>query len=136
MHFSNDCAFLNFHKQSLKGRVQDYVISFHNETADFTSILTKTSELFQRLCEAYVERSISARLVAKVNFYHINTVTGDREERDYHFPSLTSERVIVPDEFFHRHSQKIVSRMDNFVSNGSNLLIKNIEHIHIQLSFI
>ena len=136
MNFSNDCAYLNFHKESLRGRVKDYAISFYNVATDFDLILDDTFDIFQRLFDKNAGKPFFARLVAKVNFWHINSETGVTEERSYHFPSLQSERVTIPHDFFQRHMQKIVSRMDTFLSNGSNLLIKNIEHIHIQLSFI
>ena len=135
MNFSNDCAYLKFHKESLRGRVQDYVISFRNEAMDLKSILNETSELFQRLFHEYNTKPLMSRLVAKVNFQHINYVTGVIEERSYHFTSFKSEKVTMPDEFFKRHMEKIASRMDTFTSHGSNLIIKNIEHIHIQLSY-
>ena len=134
MEFSNDCAYLNFHKQSLKGRVRDYIISFYTEATDFDSILKETSDLFQRLCDENNKTRFLARLVAKVDFYHINLETDVNEERSYHFTSLGNETVVDPHDFFQRHIEKSVSRMDTFVSNGSNLLLKNIEHIHIQLS--
>ena len=136
MNFSNDCAYLNFHKESLRGRVKDYAISFYNVATDFDLILNDTFDIFQRLFDKNIVKPFLARLVAKVNFRHINSETGVTEERSYHFPSLQSEKVILPYDFFLRHIQKIVSRMDTFVSKGSNLLIKNIEHIHIQLSFV
>lgn len=136
MNFSNDCAYLNFHKQSLKGRVQDFVISFYNKPNDFNSILDETSDLFQKLWEEFSSKRFLARLIAKVNFEHINVTSGETEERSYHFPSYKSEEVNNPHDFFVKHIEKIVSRLDAFNSNGSNLLIKNIEHIHIQLSFI
>ena len=132
---SNDCAYLDFYKQSLKGRVQDYVISFYDNPNDFDAVLMRTSTLFQRLIETFSNKRISARLVAKVNFEHINNISGNTEERSYHFPSYSNEDVIDPYDFFVRHLQKIVSRLDTFNSSGSNLLLKNIEHIHIHLTF-
>ena len=51
MNFANDFCNLNFHKQSLKGRVQDYVISFYENQTDFSAILDKTLDLFLKLYE-------------------------------------------------------------------------------------
>lgn len=134
--FSNDCAYLNFHKQSLKGRVQDYVISFYNNPNNFYSILNETNFLFQKLIEKFSSKRILARLVAQVTFTHINDTTENTEERSYHFPSYSIEEVIDSEAFFVKHIEKVVSRLDTFNSNGSNLLLKRIEHIHIQLSFM
>ena len=134
MNFANDFCDLNFHKQSLKGRVQDYVISFYENQTDFSAILDKTLDLFLKLYENFNDQRILVRLIAKLNFYHMNEASGVREERSYHFTSYSSETVDDPYKFFHRHMQKIVSRLDSFNANGSNLLIKNIEHIHIQIT--
>ena len=134
MNYSNDFCNLQFYKQSLKGRVQDYVISFNDNQTDFHAILDKTLDLFLKLYENFSNRNVLVRLIAKLNFYHMNEVSGIREERSYHFTSYSSETVDEPYKFFHRHMQKIVSRLDAFNANGSNLLIKNIEHIHIQIT--
>ena len=135
MHFANDICDLNFHKQSLKGRVQDYVISFYENQTDFLTILDKTLDLFLKLYENFSNKRVFVRLIAKLNFYHMNDASGVREERSYHFTSYSSEPVDEPYKFFNRHMQKIISRLDLFNANGSNLLIKNIDHIHIQISF-
>ena len=58
------------------------------------------------------------------------------EERFYHFSSYQSEKVYDVNDFFERHMTKIASRFDSFNTNGSNLLIKNIAHIHVLLTLV
>ena len=134
MSFTNDCASLNFYKRSLKGGVEDYQISFNENHTTIADVLHITRDLFRQLIDKFSHREPKARLVAKVCFIHVNSVTNEMEERYYHFSSYQTERVLDSDEFYERHMMKIASRLDNFNINGSNLLIKNIQHIHILLT--
>lgn len=136
MSFHNDCAFLDFHRLSAKGIFQDFIISFNEEQTSIQKILDITLDLFQQLVEKFSDKVISARLIAKVNFIHVNNVTNEIEERFYHFPSFKSETVYDANEFFIRHMTKIASRLDSFNINGSNLLLKNIAHIHVVLTLL
>ena len=131
--FLSDCADLKFYKQSLKGAVQDYIISFIEDQTDLPQIISTTMQLFEQLMNKFKDRRVSARLVAKVNFIHINQQTGEMEERSYHFPSFSCEKVIHVKDFYERHMNKIASRLISFNCHGSNLLLKNIAHIHILL---
>ena len=115
MEFENDCATLTFHKNSLRGRVADYVIKCHEPQVDIFCLIG--------------DNDAKVRLVAKVIFKHIPT----EELRAYHFGSYAAEYVDDPQDFFQRHMMKISQRMDDFNHHGSNLLIYNISHIHIQL---
>ena len=136
MSFRNDCAYLNFHKQSLKGVVQDYQISFNEEQSNIERIVPLTLDLFQQLVHSMQDKApLHVRLIAKVNFIHLNNLTLKEDKRSYHFVSYKMERVDDVDDFYQRHMQKIASRLDSFNVNGSNLLIKNIPHIHIQCRF-
>ena len=136
MNYRNDCANLSFYKSSLKGVGQDYCISFEKDEIDINFILSQTAELFDQLISHFKDkRNIYARLVAKVNLYHINETKDIIEETSYHFPSYSTEKVVNIGEFFERHMLKIGSRLEDFHVRGSNYLIKNIEHIHILLSF-
>ena len=47
-----------------------------------------------------------------------------------------SEKVYDVNEFFVRHMTKIASRLDSFNVNGSNLLLKNIAHVHVVLTLL
>lgn len=134
MTFRNDCASLDLHRLSLRGKVKDYIFTFNEEQTDMGEVLHLTLGLFRQLIESYADQSLTARLVAKVRFIHMNNVTNEEEERYYHFSSYQSEKVVNVDEFFNRHMAKIVSRLDSFNVNGSNLLIKNIAHLHVLLT--
>lgn len=133
--FDNAFASLCHHRTSVRGVVQDYVLNFNEQQLVLEEIVTKTSELVKQLIESFHEsRCVLGRLVAKVNYVHFNAITNEEEIRAYHFPSYSSEEIENVDEFFVKHMTKIASRMDSFHSHGSNLVIKNIEHIHIQLT--
>ena len=49
MTFTNDCASLEIYKKSLKGTVQDYMITFNEENNDLESVVSITENLFQQL---------------------------------------------------------------------------------------
>ena len=127
MEFKNDCATLSFHKHSLRGRVADYVIACHEHQVDIACLIANTYELFMKLMAHYNDAKV--RLVAKVIFKHIPT----EELRTYHFGSYAAELVDEPEDVFQRHMMKIAQRMEDFNEHGSNLVIVNISHIHIQL---
>jgi hypothetical protein len=102
----------------------------------FENIVQKTAKLLHQLIDSYDGKRLLGRLIAKVNFVHINPMTNEEEIRPYHFASYKSQKIDDVDEFYVSHMKKIASRLDTFTSNGSNLVIKNIEHIHIQLSVV
>lgn len=134
--FTNAHACLSHHKTSIRGKIQDYVISFNQNQHDLNEIVNQTCELVEQLFSSFSGKRVSGRLIAKVNFTHFNSETGQDSNRAYHFPSYQSEEVIDVEDFFTMHMMKIASRLDSFNVNGSNLVIKNIEHIHIQLTFL
>lgn len=132
----NSFAWLAHHKTSLKGAVQDYMISFNSEQTDIQHVLWETVELIQKLVSSFNGKRIVGRLIAKINFVHFNPETNREELRSYHFPSYKAQEIKYVEDFFVDHMNKIGSRLDAFNMNGSNLVIKNIEHIHIQLSIL
>ena len=132
--FSNSFASLSYYKSSLKGTVEDYVISFNATQFVIEDTIWETSELVHKLIASFKGKRVFGRLIAKINFVHFNSETNQEEIRHYHFPSYRAEEIEDVDEFFVGHMTKIASRLDTFTSNGSNLVIKNIERIHIQLS--
>ena len=67
MSYSNDCGTLSFHKESLKGVIQDYVISFHKEEAYIELVINDTYELFNKLMKKFEDKVVMARLVAKIH---------------------------------------------------------------------
>ena len=98
--------------------------------------LTNTLELIEKLMETLHGKQVSACLVAKVIFLHINPETQELQERDYHFPSYSQKNVVDVKEFYERHMEKIAQRLDRFNVNGSHLIIKKIAHIHILLNML
>ena len=132
--FANSSACISLHRTSPRGIVQDYVIKFNSIKLDFQQIANETLELIEQLISSLESVQVSARLIAKVNFEHYNFVQDEVEERTYYFPSYNSECIINVKHFFERHLMKIASRLDSFNENGSNLVIKNIEFIFVQLS--
>ena len=131
--FSNHCGTLSFHRQSLKGTVQDWKIEFNRNQLDIPTIVGDTNKLFLMLVESFSDKIVFARLVAKVDFNHFGKE--EVEERSFHFASYSTEEVCDPSEFYERHMEKIAQRLVAFNHHGSNLVIKTISHIHIQLSF-
>ena len=130
MEFVNDFGTLRFHRKSLKGKVEDFVFTYCKKEGDIGVILHDSYQLFQELMKMYDDKIVKARLVAKVDFEHILS----SETRTYHFASLPAEVVIDPRDFFEKHMNKISERLDNFNEHGSNLVIKSICCIYIQLS--
>jgi hypothetical protein len=136
LSFNNTFAKLCHHRTSVRGVIQDYVLMFNERQLVLEEIVAKTTELVKQLIDSFFHGNhcVLGRLVAKVNYVHFNAITNDEEIRAYHFPSYSAEEIENVDEFFVKHMTKIASRMDSFHSHGSNLVIKNIEHIHIQLT--
>ena len=132
MSFTNNNACLKLHREAFKSQLQDFIISFKQEHTTIEEVLQITSDLFDQLIKSY-DKPLQARLVAKIKFIHINETAKEIEERSYHFTSYQYEHVLNTNEFYQRHMQKIASRLDSFNRNGSNLMIKNIEHVHICL---
>lgn len=132
--FSNSHATLSHYRTSLKGRVIDYVIRFNFEESDIKLIVNKTLDIVQKLVEYYrsKDETISARLVARVTYEQLNS---ERVVSYYH-PSYKAEVIEDATEFFITHMLKISERMDSFNQNGSNLVIKNIDEIHIHINTV
>ena len=132
-NLTNAHGTLCFHRQSLRGVVQDYIISFHEEECDIERILSKTYDLFESLIQKYSDKHIKARLVAQVNYMRLDDTHQILGYEDYHFASYSLEEVLESKDFYQRHMSKIASRMDSFHHHGSRLVINTIKHIHIQL---
>ncbi|MEL7306376.1 MAG: hypothetical protein AAGK05_00130 [Pseudomonadota bacterium] len=132
--FSNSYATLSHYRTSLKGYIIDYVIRFNCEESDLQQVVNKTLDIMQKLVELYhsKNKTISARLVARVNYQHLNS---DHEVTYYH-PSYKAEVIEETTEFFVTHMLKISERMDSFNHNGSNLVIRNIDEIHVHINVL
>ena len=89
----NEFCKLCFHSQSLRGVVQDYIISFEDDEVDLNLVVEKSYDLFEKLMEHFKNKNVKARLIAQINFIRMN----DRNEivgnEDYHFSSYSQERV-------------------------------------------
>ena len=130
---SNEFGNVCFYKSSFQNRILDYQIDFRNEEVDFSLLVDKTFDLFTKVMEQYKGSRILGRLVAKVNFLHMNA-DGKEEERTYHFPSYKTHEIEDPLLFFKNNMMKIANRLETFNKEGSHLLLKSIEHIHILIT--
>ena len=131
---SNDCGYVKFHSQSLRGSVIDLIIHFHRDESVIENVLDRTLDLFLYIHEQLKRCTYKARLIAHCEYHRINAVQDVIEKVSYHFASYSAERVTDANAFYARHLQKIASRMDSFHQRGSNLIFQRIKHIHIALS--
>ena len=136
MSFFNVLGCLCHHKTSLNDVVQDFILKFNAKQSNIDDIVLETVDLIQQLIASFNGKRVKARLIAKVNFTHLNPVINDETNRYYHFPSYQAEKLEDVEDFVVRHMTKIARRIDAFNHEGSNLVIKNIEHIHIQLTVL
>jgi len=130
---SNEFGNVCFHKSSFHNRVLDYRIDFKSAEVDFTLLVDKTFDLFMKVMEQHKGNRVLGRLVAKVSFIHTN-VDGKEEERMYHFPSYKTHEILDLLSFFKTNMLKIANRLETFNKEGSHLVLKKIEHIHILLT--
>jgi len=130
--FSNDFATLTHYKDSLKKRVSDYVIRFHSEENDLQKVIEHSFEVVKQLINDYHQKDkvIMGRMVAFVNYFHI-----EKEQIiTYYHPSYKTEVIDEADNFYFTHMLKIGERMQQFNREGSNLLLKNIEELHLHIN--
>lgn len=132
--FSNDFATLTHYKDSMKKKVSDFVIRFHSEESDLQRIIQHSFQVVKDLVNDYHNRgkTIMGRLVAFVKYYHV-----EKEEivTNYH-PSYKTEVIDEADNFYFSHMLKICERMEDFNQQGSNLIVKNIEEVHLHINVI
>ena len=111
-----------------------YSITFHEELCDIGAVLNKTYDIFQqRMTKLQEDYHVKVRLVAQVSYHHLNDKHEIVDEKKYHFTSYSMEEVKDISEFYKRHLNKIISRMDSFHEGGSRLLLHRINHIHIRV---
>ena len=121
---------LRSHRKSLKGAVEDFMFTTCKEEVDVSIVIDAAYQAFEKLMEKYDDKIVKVRLVAKVDFEHILS----SECRSYYIGSFPSEVVEDSRDLFERHMLKISERLDDFNEHGSNLVIKKICCIFIQLS--
>ena len=130
--FSHDDATLLHYKTCFNGLLNDYVIRFDNEESNLEVVIEKSFAVFKMLYEKYKseDKVISGRLVALVKYIHLL----DDKTVSYYHASYATEVIVDASDFFNAHMLKIGQRMENFNKNGSHLVIKNIEEIHIHIN--
>jgi len=132
--FCNNFATLTQHKVSKTKTLADYVIRFHSKQTDINVIIQHSFDIVKQLVEDYQRRdvTIKGRLVALVNYVH----TINENEISYYHSSFHTEVIDNAQDFFYTHMLKIAERMESFYQYGSNLLIENIEEIHLHITAI
>ena len=130
--YSNNCASITHYKDSLKGKIKDYVLRFNDTETNVKDIIDKSFDLVQRLVNDFhsKDQTIKGRLVARVIYQHMET----EKIVSYYHPSFKSEIIEDVETFFMTHMLKIGQRMDSFNRHGSNLLIKQIDEIHFHFN--
>ena len=132
--FSNNRLTLALHKQCFGGAGQDFVMRFNQCETDINDIISISSSMVKMLIDGYLleGKAIKGRLVARVVYISMNS----EEKVVYYHPSYQTACIHDSDEFFTQHMLKIAQRMDKFNQNGSNLIIDNIEEIHLHFSIL
>ena len=130
--YSNNFATLTEYRVSKRKTVADYVIRFHLEQTDIQAVVKHSFDIFKQLVEEHhhKNKTLKGRLIALVNYIHMIK----EESVSYYHPSLQTEDINDAEKFFHTHMLKIAKRMENMNHQGSNLLIRNIEEIHIHIT--
>lgn len=131
----NDRCKLEFYKESVRGHVRDYIISFNDNETSIEEVIEDSYDLFKKLMETFKNKLVKVRLIAKIEFAAIKDGK-EMEIRHYHFTSYQAEYVEDCEEFFKRHMLKIASRLSEFNKNGSNLVMKRICDCHIALTIV
>ena len=132
--FKNQFGNLCFHRQSLRGAIQDYIITFDENEYEIERVVDKSYDLFNQLMMKFEDRLVKVRLIAQINFLRLNDEHEVNGNEDYHFASYHAEEVFDAKEFYQRHMCKIASRLDSFNERGSRLMINRIKHIHVSLT--
>ena len=130
----NAYAKLKHSRDSLRGAVIDYIITFSHNEYTVQKIIATASDLFKELVDWFCSRGkrVKVALVAQVRYIRCVSET----EVVYYHSSAPAEEVIEPNKFFEEHMLKIAEHIDNLNRHGSSLLIKHIEAVHVQVSEI
>ena len=131
---TNEFGNLCLHRQSRRGFIQDYIVTFDQEESNIKSVIDKSYDLFEQLMNHFKDVWVKVRLIAQVNYLRVNENHEVIGQEDFHFASYQAEEVYNPKDFYERHMAKIASRMDGFHQRGSRLLLNRFKHIHIALT--
>ena len=129
---SNAFATLSHHRDSLRGVILDYKIRFNQQEQAVEDVIECASSLVKQLIDTFhrEDRTVKGSLVAAVRYIRATT----EEEVTYFHRSYSSEVISDADDFFVTHMIKVGERLTTHIQNGSNLMIKAIEEIHVRLS--
>ena len=132
--YSNNRLTLSLHKQCFGGAGQDFVMRFNQYETDINDIISISSNLVKMLVNEYLQKqkAVKGRLVARVVYISMNS----NEKVVYYHPSYQTEFIHDGEEFFTQRMLKIAQRMDEFNRNGSNLIIDDIDEIHLHFSMM
>lgn len=132
--FENNFCSLFHHGNSLKGKITDYVIKFHDEQMDMDIIAKDAFDVVKNLFNSYSEKdkTVSARMITLVNYFH----TEKKEMVQHYHSSGHAEVVNDPESFYFYHMLSMGDRMNAFNNKGSNLIIRNVEEIHIHINVL
>ena len=131
---TNEFGNLCLHRQSRRGFIQDYIVTFDQEESAIENVLGKSYDLFENLMKHFKDVWVKVRLIAQVNYLRVNENHEVIGQEDFHFASYQAEEVFDTKDFYERHMAKIASRMDGFHQRGSRLLLNRFKHIHIALT--
>ena len=130
---TNEFGNLCLHRQSRRGFIQDYIVTFDKEESAIENVLGKSYDLFENLMKHFKDVWVKVRLIDQVIYVRMNDQHEVIGQEGYHFASYQAE-VYNPKDFYERHMSKIISRMDSFQRNDSRLMINTIKYIHIALT--
>ena len=97
------CGKLSFHRQNIRGKVQDYVITFNDIETSVEEVIEDTFELSNKLMDKFKDKTVKARSIAKIEFAAIRD-NREMEVDHYHFTSHQAEYVEDRKEFFIRYA--------------------------------
>ena len=64
----NDRCKLEFYKESARGHVRDYIISFNDNETSIEEVIEDSYDLFKKLMETFKNKLVKVRLFAKIEF--------------------------------------------------------------------
>ena len=130
-----DCK-LELNRHSIKGTVVDYQIILPPNETSIDSVIQKTEDLFEAICLFYIERRWKGRLIALCEYERVDNEEQVIGRETYHHASYYSEwcSIHTAEEFYRRHMNRISSRIESFLRNGSSLRFIAFKHIHVAVT--
>ena len=127
---------LELNRYSVRGTVADYQIILPPNETDIESVITKTEDLFEVICLYYIDQRWKVRLVALCDYERLNNEGEVSGRESYHHASYQSEWCSISQAvgIYRRHMNKIASRIETFLRNGSSLRFSSFKHIHVAVT--